>query len=277
MNDIIIYGGQGTSNNSSNAINVASDEPIYTAKEIAKELGVDETTVLRDIAKFKIPVAGRKINRNSHKKSNAYSLSYLNNCKQQQQMQLLEEQNLKVQQIVSTLNQTPAQVGGLIQGTVNALNDDQLNCLVVEVINKLRRERDCLRSKNNELLQTTNDQNAVIQTKQSYIEENKERVIIGKCLEECKNNLSIGDFCKVLQKNGLEYGRNKFFNKLREQGFICKNSTAPTQSSLNKGYFTAHEYFYVDGCGNQKSGITSRITPIGQRKFLLNLQQVLGF
>ena len=82
-----------------------------------------------------------------------------------------------------------------------------------------------------------------------------------------ETTISVGDFAKMLTKNGYLTGRNDLFRTLRGMGYLQYNNI-PYQKYINQGIFSTVEtlkghYLYV----------TTRVTPKGQEYLLKTLRK----
>lgn len=78
-----------------------------------------------------------------------------------------------------------------------------------------------------------------------------------------ENSLLVREVAKIASKANLTIGEKKLWQKLREWGLICKNSTEPKQTGIDRGYFKVFE-----GTRNNNGKVftyaTTRVTGKGQ-------------
>ena len=69
------------------------------------------------------------------------------------------------------------------------------------------------------------------------IEEDKPKVTFADRVLKSKDNILVRQVAKIVSDEGFTIGEKKLYNKLREWGYICKNSTEPTQVGMDRKYF----------------------------------------
>ena len=80
------------------------------------------------------------------------------------------------------------------------------------------------------------------------------KVLFADCVSQADNEILIGELAKLLKQNGMQTGQNRLFDQMREEGFIMKNSTMPTQRAMEMGLFRVIERSIV-----QPNGTTSKM------------------
>ena len=89
-------------------------------------------------------------------------------------------------------------------------------------------------------------------------------------------NITIGDFAKVLNKDGvIDIGRNKLFAWLRDNGYMMKGNHIRYQRFINDGTFVVQESVYYTG----KYPHTTRqtlVTPKGQMALAKKIRDSFG-
>ena len=90
-----------------------------------------------------------------------------------------------------------------------------------------------------------------------------------------KNSLLVREVAKILSNNhGIVIGEKKLYQKLRDWGWIFKNSTEAKQEAIIHGYLEVRE-----GTRESSKGVftfhTTRVTGKGQRKILEKLLEEL--
>lgn len=81
---------------------------------------------------------------------------------------------------------------------------------------------------------------------------------------ETTNTIPMSEMSNFLKQNGIDIGRNRLFDQLREDGLIQKYSTLPTQYAMNLGIFKVTEHL-VKIKGEYQSKYTTRVTGRGQQ------------
>jgi len=99
-------------------------------------------------------------------------------------------------------------------------------------------------------------------------ETNKPKVLFADSVAQAGNEILIGELAKLLRQNGYETGQNRLFKKLREEGYLMKASTIPTQRSMEMGLFRVIERTVVMPDGSTRITQTTKVTGKGQIYFL---------
>lgn len=96
---------------------------------------------------------------------------------------------------------------------------------------------------------------------------------LGSLALEGTNCIYFADMAKILTQHGYTIGQNRLVQKLRDMGYLFKNSTRPLQSYVEQGFFYLKETFYTSN-KVRKSSVTTMITAKGQEHFLQELVPV---
>lgn len=111
-----------------------------------------------------------------------------------------------------------------------------------------------------------------IEEKDAQIEEMKPHAILGQAITTANTSILVGDMAKILRQNGVNIGGQRFFEYLREKGYLIKRKGAdwnlPTQRSVEMGLFEIKESVHIDGNGCNKISRTPKITGKGQNYFV---------
>lgn len=83
-----------------------------------------------------------------------------------------------------------------------------------------------------------------------------------------ESSILIRDFAKVLRQNGVSIGEKRLYAWFREHGYICKNSTRPTQYSMERELFDIDTRTIQRGCKNPLEIQTTKINGKGQIYFI---------
>lgn len=103
------------------------------------------------------------------------------------------------------------------------------------------------------------------------IERMKPKEIFADAVSASHTSILMGDMAKILKQNGVDIGQKRFYEWLREKGFLVKQAgiswNTPTQRGMDSGFFEIKEYVFVNG---DKTFITktTRITGKGQQHFV---------
>lgn len=87
---------------------------------------------------------------------------------------------------------------------------------------------------------------------------------------DSNGSISIGDFAKILRKNGIEIGRTRLFQWLREHKYLMSfgDWNSPTQRAVENGLFEVVEYPFELNSGRRVVTTTTRVTGKGQAYFM---------
>lgn len=128
---------------------------------------------------------------------------------------------------------------------------------------------DVIHNKNGlaDLLQQAADQ---LKQKDIQIEEMKPKAMLADAITASETSILVGEMAKILKKNGVNTGQNRFFKWLRVNGYLIKRKgtdyNMPTQKSMNLKLFEIKERTIVDG-NSTRIVKTPKITGNGQQYF----------
>lgn len=118
-----------------------------------------------------------------------------------------------------------------------------------------------------DLLQQAADQ---LKQKDIQIEEMKPKAMLADAITASETSILVGEMAKILKKNGVNTGQNRFFKWLRENGYLIKRKgtdyNMPTQKSMNLKLFEIKERTIVDG-NSTRIVKTPKITGNDQQYF----------
>lgn len=118
-----------------------------------------------------------------------------------------------------------------------------------------------------DLLQQAADQ---LKQKDIQIEEMKPKAMLADAITASETSILVGEMAKILKKNGVNTGQNRFFKWLRENGYLIKRKgtdyNMPTQKSMNLKLFEIKERTIVDG-NSTRIVKTPKVTGKGQQYF----------
>lgn len=107
---------------------------------------------------------------------------------------------------------------------------------------------------------------------EQLIESQKPKVIFAEAVSASKTSILVGELAKILRGNGVPIGQRRFFQWLRENGYLIKRKgtdyNMPTQRSMELGLFEIKEGSYVNGDGVNVITKTPKITGKGQNYFV---------
>lgn len=114
-------------------------------------------------------------------------------------------------------------------------------------------------------------QKDLISVQNEQLEQQKPKVRFAEQVAVSKDSITVNEMAKLLHKNGVNIGRNRLFEWLREKKLVMKvsdgndrYSNIPTQVAVNKGLLTIVEKTYTDAWGESRISTTTVVTPKGQ-------------
>lgn len=114
-------------------------------------------------------------------------------------------------------------------------------------------------------------QKDLISVQNEQLEQQKPKVKFAEQVANSKDSISVNEMAKLLHKNGVNIGRNRLLEWLRNKNLVMKISDGnkrwsniPTQTAVNKGLLTIIEKTYTDAFGDPRISTTTFVTPKGQ-------------
>ena len=140
--------------------------------------------------------------------------------------------------------------GGYIGIESNMTDDEIMAKALLVAQNTINRKNELLQAKEKELTEVKEDLNS----KNNFINQ----------ISVSENSLKVEEVAQLASKKGINIGRNRLWEKLREWGFIKKNSKFdPKQLYVDRGYFEI-----VEGTKASSKGVfvykTTRVLGKGQ-------------
>ena len=139
--------------------------------------------------------------------------------------------------------------------------DDSAGKLAFTELVKTKIKLEMENSKQKDLITVQNEQ----------LEQQKPKVQFAEQVAVSKDSISVNEMAKLLHKNGVNIGRNRLFEWLREKKLVMKVSDGnnrwsniPTQVAMNRGLLTIVEKSYTDAWGESRISTTTVVTPKGQ-------------
>ena len=104
------------------------------------------------------------------------------------------------------------------------------------------------------------------------IEADIPKVLFADSVTASKNSILVGEMAKLLKQNGVDTGQNRFFETLRNKGYLIKRQgtdyNMPTQKSMELGLFEIKETVINHSDGHTSVNKTPKITGKGQQYFV---------
>lgn len=100
------------------------------------------------------------------------------------------------------------------------------------------------------------------------VEEDKPKVRFAESVEASDTSILIGQLAKQLKQNGLDIGQKRLFERLRQEGFLCKaggrQENLPTQKAMDMGLFEIKERAHTNPDGTVLITRTTLVSGKGQ-------------
>lgn len=151
--------------------------------------------------------------------------------------------------------------GGYIAGEKNMEEDDLIAQALLLVNRKLEMRNQAYTQLERKHEALTAEANA-LRPKASFAE----------AVQASPSSIPIGDLAKILRQNGVDIGRNRLMQWLRDKHYlICDRGASfncPTQFSMERGWFEVHEYEICRHYDHSQIGHTTYVTGKGQAYFI---------
>lgn len=113
-------------------------------------------------------------------------------------------------------------------------------------------------------------------TRNKMLQADNERMrpkeIFADAVATSQTSILIGDLAKLLKQNGVETDQKRFFEWLRENGYLIKRKGAdwnmPTQKAMELGLFEVKESAVNNPDGSVRINKTTKVTGKGQQYFI---------
>ena len=96
----------------------------------------------------------------------------------------------------------------------------------------------------------------------------KPKEIFADAVSASDSAMLVRDVAKMIRQNGVPLGEKRFYKWLRENGYVCQNSTSPTQKAMELGLFEIVVRTIERGNGLPIETKTTKITGKGQQYFI---------
>lgn len=109
----------------------------------------------------------------------------------------------------------------------------------------------------------------------------KPKALFADAVSASSTSILVGEMAKLLKQNGIETGQKRFFEWLRDNGYLIKRRgtdyNMPTQKSMEQGLFEIKETTINHSDGHISISKTPKVTGKGQVYFINKLKPVLAF
>lgn len=252
MNEIVIF-----ENPEFGKVRVVTvdDRPYFCGADVAKALGyVNSRKALADhckgVTKCDIPTRGGKQEMIFIPESDVYRLVMRSKLPDAERFQ-----DWVVEEVLPSIRRS----GGYISGQ-EQMSDLELVSKAFLVVNKQLDDRN----------KTIALQDQQISNQKQKIAKLEPKAKFADAVGSADNCISVGEMAKLLCQNGFQTGQRRLFDRLRNEGFIMRNSDGryiPMQMAMNLGIMRIEESLWV--LDSRAVTIpTIRITPKGQQYFI---------
>jgi phage antirepressor YoqD-like protein len=122
-----------------------------------------------------------------------------------------------------------------------------------------------------EAMKQIEHQEKIIELQTLKISEDKPKVLFSEAVATSNTDILVGELAKILKQNGVDIGQNRLFEKLRDEGYLCKTGSQcnmPTQRSMEMGLFRIKETSITHSDGHITISKTAKVTGRGQIYFI---------
>ena len=105
---------------------------------------------------------------------------------------------------------------------------------------------------------------------QEEIRKNASKVAFARLVSGSQNLMLVREVAKLASDEGVKIGEKRLWNKLREWGFVCKNSTEARQIGIERGFFKVVESTHSNSKGTFTHK-TTKVTGKGQLYIITRL------
>ena len=110
-----------------------------------------------------------------------------------------------------------------------------------------------------------------IAEKDKRIEEMRPKEIFADAVSVSDSAILVRDLAKLIKQNDVDIGEKRLYSWMRDNGFIIKSNTMPTQKAMELGLFEVQTRTIDRGDGLPKVINTTKVTGKGQIYFLNKL------
>ena len=96
----------------------------------------------------------------------------------------------------------------------------------------------------------------------------KPKEIFADAVSASDTSILVRDFAKILRQNGVDMGEKRLYKWFRENGYIIKGTTQPTQRAMEMGLFEVIERSVQRSDMSPIVTMTTKITGKGQQYFI---------
>lgn len=111
-------------------------------------------------------------------------------------------------------------------------------------------------------------QDITIKTQELKLAAAAPKTIFADAVAASDTCILVGELAKILRQNGVDIGQNRLWRWMRDNHYICRANTQPTQRAMEKGLFRVIERTVIAPDGSTRICLTTKVTGKGQQYFL---------
>lgn len=125
-----------------------------------------------------------------------------------------------------------------------------------------------------EALRLAANQAEKIEAQQKQLEAQAPKVLFAKSVETSPSSILVGEMAKLVKQNGVDIGERRFFQWLRNNGYLCSYGNRynqPSQKAMDLGLFEIKKTTITKPNGDVMVASTTKVTGKGQIYFINKL------
>lgn len=125
-----------------------------------------------------------------------------------------------------------------------------------------------------EALRLAANQAEQIEAQQKQLEAQAPKVLFAKSVETSPSSILVGEMAKLVKQNGVDIGERRFFQWLRNNGYLCSYGNRynqPSQKAMDLGLFEIKKTTITKPNGDVMVASTTKVTGKGQIYFINKL------
>lgn len=110
-----------------------------------------------------------------------------------------------------------------------------------------------------------------IEARDQQIAADAPKVLFAEAVASSADSILIRALANILKQNGLDIGQNRLYERMRDEGFLCKTGESrnrPTQRAMDLGLFEVIERTVQGADGAPTVTLTTKVTGKGQQYFI---------
>lgn len=243
-----------------------NNQLLVESREVAWLIGKEHSNLMRDIRGY-VKVINKSHSSNLNSENFFIESTYLNTRNQIQPCYLLTRKGCDMVE-----NKMTGEKGVLFTATYVSKFE--------EMENKLRDKQPKLPQNYKEALEHLLIQVEENEKLQLENQELKPKAIFADAVSASHTSILVGELAKILKQNGVDTGQKRFFEWLRDNGYLIKRKGSdynmPTQKSMDQGLFEIKETTINHSDGHISISKTPKITGKGQVYFINKLKPALA-